>query len=302
MSRLKKILSNSMQFFIIPFRIMKDINTELFFRYWNKKFGLQTFSQIKSMKKSDTLFILGTGSSILDLSFEQFLKISKHDSLGLNFFLLHEFVPNFISLELSDNPIKKSNLYKNLSLISLRKNQLKNSRFIIRDVTIENLLTKKYEDYIPKVFLKKTTLFSRFNLFGRNEKIFDLYLKIIILFKFDKLHYSLLSKRSSVISCIDFAKKLGYRKIVLMGIDLSNCDYFYDQKDNYKKRFPLAFPEKLQSGKVHATHDESINFATTQFIIRQFNKKIFLDKKIEIFVGTKKSALYPDLKLFDWNS
>ncbi len=54
---------------------------------------------IKNYKKSDTIFILGSGSSVNDLTEENWTVINSHDSIGFNFWLIHEFVPTFYFIE-----------------------------------------------------------------------------------------------------------------------------------------------------------------------------------------------------------
>ena len=52
---------------------------------------------LSSYKQSDTLFILGSGGSIATCSDKQWETIGKHDSIGFNFWLLHEFVPTYFT-------------------------------------------------------------------------------------------------------------------------------------------------------------------------------------------------------------
>src|SRR5271166_450448 len=45
------------------------------------------------MRSSDTLFILGSAQSINQISAERWEIIGKHDSVGINFWPVHSFVP-----------------------------------------------------------------------------------------------------------------------------------------------------------------------------------------------------------------
>ena len=57
---------------------------------------------IKYLKSSDKLFILAPGSSINNITKNEFQEISNHDSIGLNYFIFHEFVPTNYLIETHD--------------------------------------------------------------------------------------------------------------------------------------------------------------------------------------------------------
>ena len=50
------------------------------------------FSDLSSRRKSDTVFICGTGSSILDITDDQWVDISSHDILSFRDFPKQHFV------------------------------------------------------------------------------------------------------------------------------------------------------------------------------------------------------------------
>ncbi|MGC1298446.1 MAG: hypothetical protein WA869_25750, partial [Alloacidobacterium sp.] len=52
-----------------------------------------------SLRASDTLFILGSAWSINDISDERWQIIGRHDSVGINFWPVHPFVPRFFHFE-----------------------------------------------------------------------------------------------------------------------------------------------------------------------------------------------------------
>lgn len=53
---------------------------------------------LQSLRTSDTLFVLGSAWSINDISDARWKIIGKHDSIGLNFWPAHPFVPSIFSL------------------------------------------------------------------------------------------------------------------------------------------------------------------------------------------------------------
>jgi hypothetical protein len=62
--------------------------------------GVRFFT--KNLKKSEKLFILSSGSSINQINQKDFKKISSYDSIGLNYFIFHDFVPTSYLIETHD--------------------------------------------------------------------------------------------------------------------------------------------------------------------------------------------------------
>ena len=54
---------------------------------------------IESLRASDTLFALGSAWSINDIADERWRIIGRHDSVGINFWPVHPFVPRFFHFE-----------------------------------------------------------------------------------------------------------------------------------------------------------------------------------------------------------
>jgi len=88
-----------LRIFYVWFFIRKALRAE----YVRCKVGLPLLSlvDLRKYKRSDVLFILGTGPSINQISAQRWQAISRHDTLGLNFWLYHPFVPTFYVVESS---------------------------------------------------------------------------------------------------------------------------------------------------------------------------------------------------------
>ena len=77
-------------------------------------FRKEIYRGVRKCKQSDTLFILGSGASILELNKEQLTEIEENDSFGFNFWLLHKLVPTYYSAEFKPNSERSDMLWKNL--------------------------------------------------------------------------------------------------------------------------------------------------------------------------------------------
>lgn len=59
-----------------------------------------TLDMLIEKRSSDTLFVLGSGASVCQYSHDQWATIGMADSIGMNNWILHDFVPTFYAAEL----------------------------------------------------------------------------------------------------------------------------------------------------------------------------------------------------------
>lgn len=241
----------------------------------------------KKYKTSDTLFVLGSGASINSLKEEHWQEIRNSDSIGFNFWPLHDFVPTYYVFEV---PFTHKR----------------------RELLIE-ILNSKSKDYSNTPIIKKTSNvtidLNRFNpviidnLYLSNDielpgmlKFSDVLDRISCDGKLDELSY-LLRKRASLSYMIFFAIRCGYKKIVLCGVDLNNTNYFYDNID-YSDKFSFSKMTSEQSGNLHKTMNSNSSNLTIDKVILEINQKILKKHNIYLYIGSKSSILYPKLKYF----
>ncbi|MFT6323659.1 MAG: hypothetical protein ACJAWO_001214, partial [Halieaceae bacterium] len=77
-------------------------------------------------KTSDTLYVLGSGLSVMDFKAKDWEEVSRHDSFGFNGWVFHDFIPTYYGIEPMANEkvfawyIKalqeKSESYKNMPI------------------------------------------------------------------------------------------------------------------------------------------------------------------------------------------
>src|SRR5205823_1453288 len=75
------------------------------YRKVRRSLGIALLHQVdlSTYKKSDTIFLLGSGPSINHISPDRWACIAQHDSIGFNFWVLHPFVPTLYSFEAIDH-------------------------------------------------------------------------------------------------------------------------------------------------------------------------------------------------------
>ena len=87
-----------------------------------------TLENIKNYKTSNTLYILGSGPSVLDITDKQWQHIKSHNSMGFNHWYVHDFEPTFYDLSyLADNQFNS----KETSMYYQASKKFKNSKFIL---------------------------------------------------------------------------------------------------------------------------------------------------------------------------
>ena len=244
---------------------------------------------IPQIKKSDTIFILGSGASINDLTDKDWDTIKKHDSVGFNFWMVHDFVPTYYFFEpcLEDDRHKvflnlleqKKHLYSRLPLIC-------NYKYWID--------AKKNFDDFPCEVKKSVYLSVRYYFFQTSTLLIKSSLAFLSLMNFFGVsNLNMIIHHSGTLSAIVmFAALSGYKNIVMVGVDLNSTNYFWDDDP---KKYPVR-PRKIEIGKVHFTADKHRRrhywIPVTEYL-DIFNRIFLRHNCIKLFIGSKKSLLYP---------
>jgi len=246
-------------------------------------------------KPNSTCFIMGCGSSINDITPEQFSLIKRNYSIGINSWFLHDFKTNIYMFEAGDPSWSEaSKIFK-----YLEKNYLEYKEIPIL-MPYESFWFDTKIKHLRKT--SKLKIFYYFVLpFLITNKIFlsKAYIAKSKLSKFLNLDASIYGSGSSVIRAVCLAQELGYKKIVLLGVDLSNTDYFYDVDNSFLIKKGISNYENNQKSKIHLTNDPK----SKKIILEDFLKFAEEDKYFnsKIYIASKKSSLYPEISLFDWD-
>lgn len=242
---------------------------------------------VNDKKKSDTIFILGSGESVVHYNHKQWDHISKCDSLGFNFWFLHKFIPTYYMFELPRNKKNLEDFLYNLNLIS---ESYKNTLMFLKEGTKGklniNILPDDMKHRIKVVFNPSLPIINRKQI----KKALLFMHKIII----KNNHYQRLlifNKRASLFSAVVFAYVTGYKNIVLCGIDLNNTSYFYDKLKNEIEEKGFKVPNSGQVGNVHRTDDNKFGEVTISSLIQHINEIILKPNNVNLYIGSSESSL-----------
>ena len=277
-----------------PYLVLEVVNEVNRIRRTNhyvkaKNLNKFSLSKLREKKKSKTLFILGSGASINELRNSDWQMIRENDSVGFNLWPIHNFVPTFYMFEPSKYPDRVKLVHE---LLSLKVDEYRDVPMI--GVYFGDERTNRHLDGFPKE-LKENTYMSYALIPGKEKHTFEKGLKLINESGLYKANL-LFSKRATVARAVLFGFQMGYKDIVLCGVDLNNTKYFYE--DEKYKNLPISIPQKHQKGNVHNTLDKTYGELTIDIVIQEINKSLLQPNNVNLYIGSRNSALYPMLPFY----
>lgn len=241
---------------------------------------------VGNIKTSDTIFILGTGSSVCEYTNDHWEEIERHDSLGFNDWILHDFTPTIFGTEF---------LHKRQTqqILNMKEEEYKKTPIIFKSVWRRKKVSPlDLPEYV------QDNLITFFDLTIPGETVEETKIALKYLRKFGITNTSqspkyILKKTGSLIYYIMLAVRMGYKQIVLCGVDLNDSDYFFEQDRDYYKSKNYPIPDK-NSGDIHATFDPSVKSVPVDGVIDAINGTILQPQNIDLYIGAKSSALFPE--------
>jgi hypothetical protein len=246
---------------------------------------------LRTGPSSDTLFILGSGGSINDLNLAQWERIGAADSVGFNFWLIHDFVPTYFVFEQIDDPTQARIFFE---LLERRAHDYRNVPMIMRSSAVD-------PERIPDAVRPQLFASASFEVPGRTvaelRRALDWSRRAGIWTPGDLRVIP--AKRASLSYLLFLGWFLGYGQIVLCGVDLNHTRYFYeDDHERYlSKGRPI--PDSGQHGTVHRTLDKRVDPLTVDEVIQTINEGYLIPRGVSLFIASKQSALYPMLPHYE---
>ncbi len=269
--------------------------------YVGAQFGAKVVSgnPLKSIKKSDTLFILGSGSSINTLSDTEWASIREADSIGFNFWPIHDHVPSLYVAEVCAVPTgEEANYQRYRDLMALKATAYSNTPILIKDgERVKKQWLAEYVSHFPKSLWPNILLAWDWEIPGDDEESFIAHLQR---WETNGLLTGsvapLVRKRATVSYLIFLALRAGYRKVVLCGIDLDNNDYFYRLRESEyaAKGLPVPQPAVAHAAPIHKTDNIGMGLPISK-VLEVIDQRLLKPRNIQLFVALKSSKLYPML-------
>ena len=172
-------------------------------------------------EKNRVLIILGSGPSVADLDDVDFTFFSKCFSIGINAWILHPFIPDAYTYEYDED----DRLLGFLGREAVRR--AKPKVFLLRPRG-----KHEYAHYrkLPHFLRQSSIVYGRVNLFTRNtELIWDDFARSMQQLRLLPRARVLPDNGATVARMVSLGVLRGFRRIVLVGVDLVGTDYFWDR-------------------------------------------------------------------------
>lgn len=259
--------------------------------------GASAWGNLHGTKRSETLFVLGSGQSIAFYSDRQFEEIKRHDSAGFNFWLLHPLVPTYYIGEFKEASERSGLLWKNLAM---RAEEYRNTPVIFkysRTFWEERRLVPRPLD---RIFVA-----GQLSIPGMTRNSLLRWLKLLDYFNiFASLLPGglILYRQASLSWLLVFALQFGYRKIVMCGVDLNSPEYFYEVDGHFCRFRGLHIPPAGFNTSIHPTNVPEYCAGSLPIteVLLLMNKVLLQKRGIELYVGSESSALCPAIPVYPW--
>ncbi|MGR3175994.1 MAG: hypothetical protein ACUZ8N_15560 [Candidatus Scalindua sp.] len=259
-----------------------------FFKNKKIRYLRYDLSSIRAFKTSDTIFVLGSGPSLNQLSNINIDIIKKHDSIGINYsFLKKEITPTF--------------------------HQFSWEKTIFQKYLVERFSSYRtsYKDVVILVNSKAARRMAHPRLtpflFPEDPKYCMYTIPDSITLKDNRSFYDddferTLFYRGTLSLVLDIISKIGYKKIVLLGVDLNTSEHFFNDLPEMQELIRLMqeanlkiyggnkkFESMYTKGGKSQPFDEYL-FSLSDYLIRK--------RGIHLFTGYKNNMLYPKIPAY----
>lgn len=252
---------------------------------------LLTSEALRQHRRSDVLVLLGGGTSINRIGTERWNAIARYDTLGLNLWIIHPFVPRFYMFECvwkgePSYPVfmeyfaRREKAYSGTLKIAINADGQRPTS--LSDASAEWRETSYIAHTIPAPS-RNLEEFEYALEYLRRKGIFRPWFQPDRLFKYC----------ASVTTVLTLALKMGYKKLVLCGIDLHDQRYFYQDPQDFPETAHLEFAPRNTR---HATDDDRLPWHVplkqTTLVMKQ---RLLEPAGLELYVENRSSALWPEV-------
>ncbi|MSR78074.1 MAG: hypothetical protein EXS63_07615 [Candidatus Omnitrophica bacterium] len=239
--------------------------------------------QWQKRKKSDTLFIFGSGPSINQLTPYQWEIIKRHDSMGLNFSFLTHYPTTYFYL--GYEPSSKQSIRDTFSLKT--RKLFENSLWFLPTKVLLRLV---HPLTIPEFF----PLNPKVAVFNFPNAI---QLESDRPFRVEDFEKSLIYRGVMCVG-LHLASLLGYRHIVLLGVDLQTHKHFFDDHE-VMRRERQAYNHKMAPNKVFESMIPKTNkYRTMEEYYYALNELYFQPRRVQLYVGNQGNMLCPRIPFY----
>jgi hypothetical protein len=255
-------------------------------------------SRVAETHGGKTFFILGSGRSVTELSPPDFDLIRSNFSVGINAWALHSFVPDVYSYE--PVPDRISDHFKTLAILG-RDEVISRRPFVL-------ILRPRTEIEREQIGQLHPTLRNRTYIYGRVTPATRLPANLPRDFQSTQGYLRdsgrmsvLVDSGASIVRMTSLGIRLGFRKIVYVGVDLNHSEYFWEKNPRFLEALGITSFKSGQTGAVHETMTPN----NRPFNVIEMLRGIVAGcgggtNSVQFFSGSSSSALADFLPIFEW--
>jgi len=243
-------------------------------------------------KTSDTVFLLGSGPSINDITPAAWDHIRLHDSVGFNYWFAHDFVPTLYVFQYGSESMleilkdKYAQYAKTPFLI--RGSAFAKGEFNYEDARL-NLLKNN-----PVYYINEYPISSRCSI---DIGLLIRYMDALGFMTFGHISEFIPKWRGTLGLLVMLAYQMGYRNIVLCGMDMQDSDHFWDYEPYLGMKQKYLLPDR-GSANIEAFTDEARSPNTVPryvYCLRDWMKE---KNGVSSFVMNDRTLLYPEIAVY----
>jgi len=249
---------------------------------------------------ADTLFILGSGPSVRELTASQFAHIEKQRSVGINNWGLHKFVPDFFSLESVPSVGDGQSLQRALDL--LRRSDIEQAQpalLVLRPRTGEHLHAL---ESLPRFLQGRTMFYGRISPTTRKRSNLDHDLGLTLQELLDRFPAVFVDSGASILRMTGLAAALNLSRIVFVGVDLNTTSYFWENNRDYllDSRAAAALNSQDRTSSLHETMSTQSRPFSVIEMLGSMQKVLSAQQGAEMFVASENSELATIMPTYHW--
>ena len=260
-------------------------------------------SPILQKSSEKVLFILGSGSSINDLTESQLAHIGEHQSIGINFWYFHDFVPNVLSFDGGAVDQGHTDIARTLEGMGklLNRKAIVDSRPWILYLRPIN----RNQEYLlptPEALLGRRWVSARANVISSHSPNLESDIRLLLrqIAKRSIPTPVLPDNGSSVVRMIFLGLAQGCKDIVLTGVDLDDREHFWASQDYVKryKEYVAFFPNLGQ--EPHGT-TQAIDRPLGNLEFLALLGKVMKEERVgNLWLASPASQLAPFVPQYQW--
>lgn len=250
-------------------------------------------------KNDGVFYILGSGASVENLTLRNFAEIRQGISVGINAWVLHDFIPTIYVYEPVDNC--ETSHFETLHYMN--SPEVLEAEPLILILRPRNDFEWRQLDQLSTQLRAKARIYGRVSPFTRRLDNLEADLKSMTrLLAWKRFDPIFIDSGASIVRMAHLGIKLGFKKIVFVGVDLNNTSYFWEKNPSYVSRHGLSSFESGQTGTVHETMSSDSRPFPVLEMVETLAKVARQEHSCDFSVVSPESELAKVIPVHQWRS